>query len=177
MSEPHTPRRKLKTPASRPATSSPYFHSGRKPTHIDSNRSQCDSNVSFSDNTMVSESRQCLNGTASTLGISELKTSSHFSSRASSSTGALKPCQTQVATPKSLQDSDRCIYESDLDTHRSLSRNAAYCNFYDTFMRSFNRLFRAKPILIQGMRACTYVSGVSHSHAAQSMWPTTPGSC
>ena len=153
MPEPHTPRRKLKTPTSRPATSSPYFHSGRKPTHIDSNRLRCDSNASFPDNTVVSEPCQCLNGTASTLETSELKTSNQFSSRASSSTGALKPCQTQVAAPKSLQDFARCFHRADIDMHRSLSRNAAYCNFYDTFMRSFNRLFRAKPILIQGIRA------------------------
>ena len=158
-----------------PGTRSPYFDHGPNPSRTSRTSRKHDSHAPYpgngADERLDAQSRHRPS-------TSEPRASHHFSpSQASISTGLLRPCQIGSAALTSLQDPVRYSLRAALETHRSLSRDAAYCNFYDTFMQSFNSLYRAKPILIQGMLVESYIYGGLHSHAAQSMWPTTPGSC
>lgn len=138
MSEPHTPRN-LKTSASHPVVRSPYFNHGsahRGATEPLSTREDL-----LSDPKSEEDS-----------GESDFRMSRHFSRRTSASrmlSAARAASRDREPVPYTSESSAECEGRTALETHRSLLRNVAYGSFYDAFMRSFNRLYRAKPILIQ----------------------------
>ncbi|KAH9829938.1 DNA glycosylase [Rhodofomes roseus] len=140
MSEPHRTHRTPKISAPHPVVRSPYFHCG--PTRaehlgtlpvLDALLSDCESEEREPDKSPYRRSR-------------------HFSPK----TSALRSLSQTLPAPRagepapgSLASPIACGAQTALQTHRSLSRNVAYSNFYDAFMRSFNGLYRAKPVLIQ----------------------------
>ncbi|KAH9931794.1 DNA glycosylase [Fomitopsis serialis] len=139
MAEPHTPRIRSKASASLPLVRSPYFDHGSAyewaretlSAHEDL-LSDCESEEDT--------------------GESDLRVSRHFSRRTSASrmcSAARAACRDREPVPCTSESSAESEGRTALETHRSLLRNAAYSSFYDAFMRSFNRLYRAKPILIQ----------------------------
>lgn len=141
MTEPLTPNRKL---ASNPATRSPYFNGGLNlsnpmPMGL---WVECHSSIPGGERTPDAQVPSML---------SEYRASHHFSTN--KPLGLFRtwpPSIARAAAYASLQESHERSGHAASEIHRSLSRDLAYCNFYDTFMQMFNRLFKAKPILIQG---------------------------
>ena len=148
MTEPHTPRRKPQLSASDSITRSPYFDNALESPRLSQYSTQPERHAASLDK--PTEEHRLEAESSPSCRSEPTKASHHFSlSEADMSIGLLPLFRSEAAIPTSLQGCSRNSPQAASGAHRSLCRDAAYCNFYDAFMRLFNLTYRAKPILIQ----------------------------